>query len=77
MRQISLSKSVIAAFLLLMVTGTVFAQPDSGMMMDHGMMMSGCSGLCMAVCVVFGILLFILLILGILALWKYLFGKKA
>lgn len=75
MRQRSLARSAIAASILWMITSALLAQGESGMMMNDGMMMGG--GWSAIACVVFGVLLFILLILGILALWKYLFGTKS
>lgn len=65
-------------FGLFLITAShgLVAQSDRMMddaMMDNGMMMSGWA---MLVCVVFGVLLFVALILSILALLKYLFGKK-
>lgn len=63
--------SLFFALLILMVANVVSAQTD--MMMDNGMMMSGWA---MLACVVFGILLFVALVLAILALLKYLFSNK-
>lgn len=63
----------IGLLMVMSITGTAFAQSQSSMMMEGCMMMSGWG---MAVYILFGILLFIVLILAILALLKYLFGKK-
>lgn len=68
-----LLRGSIALLILALMTGVSIAQPEQNMMMDGCMMMSGWG---MVVYVIFGILLFIVLILAILALWKYLFGKK-
>lgn len=62
--------------LLVAVTQTVLAQPETmrdGGMMDNGMMMSGWAIL---FCVVLGVLILVALILSIVALIKYIFGNR-
>jgi hypothetical protein len=59
--------------LLTLISGAALAQTKSGMMMEGCPMMSGWS---MAVSILLTALLLIVLILSILALVKYLFGKK-
>ena len=64
--------SALIALSTLLMADVSIAQSEQGMM-EGCMMMSGWG---MAIYILFGILLFILLILAILALLKYLFGKK-
>lgn len=63
----------VGLLMLMLITGAAIAQSEQNMMMDGCMMMSGWG---MAIYIVFGVLLFIVLILAIFALLKYLFGKK-
>lgn len=59
-------------FVLLILVIPHVAWTQSDMMMDDGMMMSGWM---MLLCILFGVLLFLALVLSILALLKYLFRK--
>jgi hypothetical protein len=76
MMKVKMAFSSFTAFLLLILAGVAHGQSemmDGDMMMDGNMMMGGWF---MVICILLGILLFVALVLSILALLKYLFGKK-